>query len=86
MLTVDDNNWNKIDKNLEENKNSNIRFVRHIGYRPVGISCSLCKSLIATVEDVETMKEADICENCYITHYYHNKVRWKKRWRPNIKR
>ena len=85
MLIIDDENWHKIDKKLEEKKINDIRFVRPIGYKPVGISCSFCGTLICTVEDVEAMKEANICENCYITYYYHNKVKWKKGWRPNIK-
>ena len=86
MSTVDNNNWNKIDKNLEEKMFGKIRFVRPIGYKPVGISCSLCETLIATIEDVEAMKEADICENCHINYYFCNKDKWKKGWRPNIKR
>ena len=86
MLTADSNKWHKIDKDLEEKRFNDIRFVRPIGYKPVDIACSFCGSLIATVEDVEAMKEANICENCHISYYYHNKDKWKKGWLPNIKR
>ena len=85
MSVLDEKKWTKIDKNLEETTLNNIRFVRPLGYRPVGISCTLCGTLIATIEDVEAMKEASIRECCHTTYYYHNKDKWKKGWRPNIK-
>jgi hypothetical protein len=84
MLNIDNEKWQKIDKSLECVEKNNIRFVRPIGYKPIDISCSFCNKLIATVDDVQTMKEAKVCENCYDMYYYHNKEKWKNGWRPNI--
>ena len=86
MSNINKAEWHKIDKNIEEVSIDNVKFTRPIGYRPIDICCSLCKKLVGSIEDVASMKEANICENCHITYYYHNKDKWKKGWRPNIKR
>ena len=84
MLNLNKAKWEKVDKKTEEFIYGNIRFVKPIDFVAVKLSCSLCKTLIASVEDVESMKENDICEQCYDLYYYTNQEKWKNGWRPNI--
>lgn len=84
-MSITDNNWLSIDKDTEEKYHDNVRYVKPKSSKIIKIDCSFCKCLISTIEDVESMKEADICEICYSNYYSHNKEEWKKGWRPNIK-
>lgn len=84
MSNIDKAKWYKIDNNIEEANINNVKFTRPIEYKAVDICCSLCKKLVGSIEDVTSMKEANICESCYINYYYHNKEKWKIGWRPNI--
>lgn len=83
MLDMNKKKWQKIDKYEEEQIVKGVRYIRPIDDNPVNISCSFCKNLIYTVEDVETMKKKDICYNCYDIYYIINKEKWDKGWRPN---
>ena len=38
--------------------------------------------MIATVEDIETMKNIGCCTECEIVYYYPNKQKWDNGWRP----
>jgi hypothetical protein len=83
-MSIIDNNWINIDKNTEEKYYNNIRYVKPTTSKILDIDCSFCKRLVSSIEDVEAMKEANICEVCYLNYYSHNKEEWKKGWRPNI--
>ena len=52
--------------------------------KPLSIDCSVCKKLVATVEDVESIKKYNCCEDCELIYYYPNKEKWDKGWRPEI--
>ena len=84
MLNISEAKWYRIDNETEETIIDNVKFTRPIGYKPVDICCSFCKKLVASIEDVEKMKEANVCNVCYDLYYYHNKEKWKNGWRPNI--
>ena len=56
--------WKKIDKNFEEAVIEEIRFIRPIDSEPINLSCSKCKILISSIEDVEEMKKNNKCYTC----------------------
>ena len=82
MLNINDFVWKPIDNVYEEYIEDNVRFIRKIGDKSLNIECELCKSLITTLEDVESVKEKNICAECYLVYYYPNKENWHKGWRP----
>ncbi len=83
MSTVLDQKWNKLDNNEEETFYKGIKFIRPVGDKPLPIDCSCCRILISSIEDVEKLKEHNICQSCYDLYYYPNKEKWDKGWRPN---
>lgn len=83
MSNINNANWIKLDKEFEELIIDNMRFIRPIGSISTSLDCPICKKLIATVEDVESIKKENSCEECYLLHYYPNKEKWEKGWRPN---
>ena len=34
------------------------------------------------VNDIESVKNNDVCEQCFLEHYYKNIEKWKNGWRP----
>ena len=46
------------------------------------INCPSCKKLLNNVDDIESVKNNDVCEECFLTHYYQNKEKWENGWRP----
>lgn len=70
MLNIDKKDWHKIDKNLEEAVVNGVRFVQPVNCKTIDISCNHCSNLIATIEDVESMKKSNVCESCHILYYY----------------
>ena len=46
------------------------------------LHCNVCKNLISTIEDIETIKKIDCCSDCETTYYYPNKEKWDNGWRP----
>ncbi len=82
MSNINNLNWTELDKENEEVYIDGIRFIRPTGVKSLPLDCPCCKELICTVEDVESIKENDVCENCYLEHYYKNKEKWQKGWRP----
>ncbi len=67
---------------------SNIKFewIDETNEETLSISCPVCNNLIASIEDVTSLKEKGCCEECELTHYYPNKEKWDKGWRPDIVR
>ena len=82
------NNWSKIDDLLEEKvkkiAGKTMRFVRPIESKTYKLSCPICNNIISTSEDMESVKQNDACEECYLIYYYKNKDAWEKGWRPEI--
>lgn len=56
--------WKKIDKDFEEAVVNEIRFIRPIDSSSVRLTCSKCKILISSIEDVEEMKKNNKCYTC----------------------
>ena len=50
------------------------------------IACPVCSTMIATVEDIMSLKNNNCCEECELVYYYPNKEKWDKGWRPDIVR
>ena len=67
---------------------SNIKFnwIDETDESPLPISCPVCDVLIATSNDVSSLKDKGCCEECELTYYYPNKEKWDKGWRPDIVR
>lgn len=83
MSTVLDQKWEPLDKNEEETYFKGIKFIRPRNDNPLPLDCSFCKILVSTIEDVESLKEANVCSSCYDLYYYPNKEKWVKGWRPD---
>jgi len=56
--------WKKIDKYFEEAIVNKIRFIRPVDSNPVSLTCSKCKILISSIEDVEEMNKNNKCYTC----------------------
>lgn len=82
MLNIDNAIWTSIDNKIEETFIEGVRYVRPKDSYTLSLDCPCCKLLIATVEDVECLKKNDVCESCYLIHYYKNKEKWQNGWRP----
>lgn len=80
--------WNSLDKELEEKiikiTDNTLRFIRPKASKTYSLSCSICNNIIGTSEDMEMLKQEGCCENCHLEHYYKNKDKWEKGWRPEI--
>lgn len=70
MSTIHDKKWEKIDNETEELILNDIKFIRPTGDKPLSLDCKNCKILISSVEDVEYVKEHNVCESCYNLYYY----------------
>ena len=66
-------NWINIDKNTEYQIVNEIKFVRPVGIETLSIFCTSCKELVSTVEDCESLKNNNICENCFNNKSFNNK-------------
>ena len=85
---LESNSWSNIASNLEEKvitiHGNTIRFIRPLESVTYSLSCPICKNIISTSEDMESVKSNDACEECYLIYYYKNKEEWEKGWRPEI--
>lgn len=70
MSIIHNNKWEKLDNENEELILNGIKFIRPINDNPLSLFCEKCKILISTIEDVEYIKEHNVCESCYNLYYY----------------
>lgn len=83
--TIKYNKWIAIDNNVEEMWiNHETRFTRPIKSKTYSCFCSVCKNIIGSIQDFDTIKEFDCCESCYTLYYYPNKNKWNDGWRPDL--
>ena len=82
MSIMDSKNWHRLDDETEEYIYKDIRFIRPIIHDTISIDCPCCKTLISSIEDVESVKECGVCQECKQKYYYQNKEKWEKGWRP----
>ena len=83
MLNINDQkNWKKIDENTEVSFWKEYKFVRPISSKTISLDCPCCKKLLNNVEDIDSVKENDVCQTCYLDFYFINKEKWEKGWRP----
>lgn len=82
------NEWQSIDNYNEEKiikiGNNKIRFSRPINTKTYSLSCPICDSVIGNIDDMFMLKQENCCNECYLSYYYQNKVRWEKGWRPEV--
>jgi len=65
--------WNKIDKENETIIINDIKFIRPIDSFTISIDCPKCKILISTIEDCESMKKFNLCQECSYDKSFNNK-------------
>ena len=82
MLSIDKAKWDKIDKETETTVIGEYRFVRPINSKTVPLDCPSCKKMLNNVDDIQSAKDHDVCEECYLLYYYKNIEKWKNGWRP----
>ena len=78
------NMWKDIDEENESLEYDGIIFIREKNVETLPISCPVCKTMLNTVEDIDSYKEVEACRDCHISYYYQNKDRWINGWRPNL--
>ena len=74
MLDLNNLTWYEI-SDLEEqaiDKSGNI-FTREKNMENISLFCNVCNNMIATIEDVESMKANNCCNQCFETNSYINK-------------
>lgn len=84
MSFLDKTLWTSVDENNEKLFHNGILFIREKNIETVSIDCKICNKLLVTKEDIESYKNFDACEECYLTYYYTNKEKWNNGWRPNL--
>ena len=62
MLSIDEAKWDKIDKETEVAKIGKYRFIRPINSKTIPLDCPSCKKLLNNVDDIESVKNNDVCE------------------------
>lgn len=82
MLNIDKKEWKEIDKETEVCYINEVKFIRPINSKTTSLDCPSCKNLLNNVDDIEHVKEKDVCEICYLEFYYKNKEKWENGWRP----
>ena len=82
MLSIDNVTWEKIDKTTEVADINNYRFIRPVDSKILPLDCPSCKKLLCHVDDIESVKNNDVCEDCFLIYYYKNKEKWESGWRP----
>jgi hypothetical protein len=82
MLSIDNVKWNKIDKKTETATIGEYRFIRPVNSKTISLDCPACKKMLNSTDDVESVKNSDVCEECYLIYYYKNKEAWENGWRP----
>lgn len=83
MLDLSNLDWYEISDTEEQatDKYGNV-FTREKDIITLPLFCSLCKNMISSIEDVESMKSVDCCKDCKDIYYYPNKEKWESGWRP----
>lgn len=84
MSVMDEDGWFDAGNNEEEKIYNNIVFYRSKNDKKLSIDCPVCKSIIYTIEDVQSLEAYSCCEDCYNTYCYPNKNKWEKGWRPKL--
>lgn len=64
--------------------NIDIVWINESDEETLPIDCPVCETIIATQQDVSTLKNHGCCEECHLVYYYPNKEKWNKGWRPKI--
>ena len=65
--------WINIDKETEYKIVNKIKFIRPVGIKTLSIFCKVCKELVCSVEDCESLINNDMCENCFNNKSFINK-------------
>ncbi len=83
MLGLNNLTWYEISDTEEQavDNQGNI-YTREKNIDTLPLYCNICDNMIATVEDIETMKNIGCCTECEIVYYYPNKQKWDNGWRP----
>ena len=66
MLNINKQKWIKTDNETEHTYFLGCKF----------------ETMLYNVDDIESVKNNDVCEQCYLIYYYSNKEKWEKGWRP----
>ena len=74
--------WKSINDEWEEKEVNGVVFKRQKNIETIPLDCPVCKLMLVTVEDVNSYREVGSCDNCKLVHYYPNKEKWDKGWRP----
>lgn len=83
MSNIDNAIWNDLDKENVETFINGVQFIKPKDDITLPLTCPCCDKLVSSIEEVESIKETDVCDNCYLTHYYSNKDKWDNEgWRP----
>jgi len=82
MLSLDNAKWDKIDKDTEVAEIGKYKFIRPVDSKTLPLDCPSCKKLLNNVDDIEAVRNNDVCEECFLIHYYQNIEKWKNGWRP----
>ena len=82
MSTLDEQQWIEIDKETEIAYINNCKFVRPVNSKTISLDCPSCKILLNNIDDINSVKNNDVCEHCYLVYDYKNKEKWENGWRP----
>lgn len=83
MLNINNASWSSLDKETVETFINGIQFIKPKDDITIPLECPSCKKLVSSAEEVESIKETEVCDQCYLIHYYSNKDKWDNEgWRP----
>tara|TARA_B100001094_G_C18194998_1_gene810117 strand:+ start:8625 stop:8852 length:228 start_codon:yes stop_codon:yes gene_type:complete len=64
-MSIHKTKWQKIDKKIEQTTINNVIFIRPVNSDTLPIDCPNCKKLLSSIEDCESIKEHNLCEECF---------------------
>ena len=83
MLDLNNLKWYEISETEEQatDEDGNI-FTREKDMVIIPLYCNVCKNIISTVEDIDSMKSIECCSDCKEVYYHPNREKWDSGWRP----
>ena len=60
-----------------------VYFIDDTENKKLGLFCSFCDFILVTAQDIESQRENDCCENCWMNFGESRKKDWQSGWRPD---
>ena len=70
---MQNDSWLNIDDKHEVKYLNKIKFIRPKNTNSLPVECPCCKQLVSTIEDCLSLKDNNLCEDCFVSKTFNNK-------------